>query len=512
MVYVVTPSDLVCYTLGSIVPLESEQKDHTRSGPNHRIQAGIYGPPSPAPFQNPSNPPSPYDHHANHSIPGTPETPYLTNILNTATSDFTGESPAPIPTTPGPSAVQLVTARASRMDASTRDGDEGINGIFIEQFPLDFSGWFPCGTSTNLSSMDVDPDIAANMLDNQHSSSTGMPPPPRRRYKENEELEHKNKLQELESVHGLDHPATINTRLRLARVFRHQGRYRAAELAYRQAACTSQIYLGNNHESTFRAIHDLLYTFYYQGRYSTAETHYWSLRRRALNLLGLEHDTTMRISIGLATVLSKMGKWSEAESLEREVFEIQSRLYGLKDPATLVAMGLLAISLLNSNRFHEGGILLQEALRLEKEIDIDEYSILRGKYGLANMWQIQGRCEESEAMFKEVINQLSSLLGPEHPDTLRAMDGLAEVLDVQKRHAESRQVRFDVLAARLKVLGSSHPDTKRVQKALVSVLKNGYLKNSNIYTGAQVIRIANHSSPKISKHLATKMKNVENGA
>jgi tetratricopeptide (TPR) repeat protein len=448
------------------------------------MQAGIYWPPSPAPFQNPSNPFSPQDHLTNHSIPGTPGTPgtpYLTRILNTATDEFTGESPAPFPATPGPSADQLVTASASSMDASTSDGDEGINGIVMEQYPLDFSEWFPCGTNIHFFSMDMDPNLVADMPGNQYSSSSEMPPPPRRRYKEKEETEYKKELRELESVHGADHPATIDTRLRLAEVFHDQARYRAAELAYRQAASTSQKHLGNNHESTLEAVNGLLSTFFYQGRYSIAETHYWSLRRRALNVLGREHQTTFRISVNLANLLSEIGKWNEAEPLEREVFEILSKLHGLEQPVSLCAMVNLAVSLLHLNRVEEGEKLLREAVRLQEEFTVDEYSMIWGKFHLAEMWRSQGRCEESETMYQEVLNRWSSLLGPEHPDTLSAMECLARVFSLQKRHAESYQIRLDVLATRLKVLGSSHPDTRLVQKDLVSVLTNMYTEEANLY-------------------------------
>jgi len=68
-------------------------------GVSHRMQAGIYWPPSPAQFRNPSNPFSPQD--TTQSIPGTPRTPYITSILNSETGDFTGQSPAPLPSTPG---------------------------------------------------------------------------------------------------------------------------------------------------------------------------------------------------------------------------------------------------------------------------------------------------------------------------------------------------------------------------------------------------------------------------
>src|SRR5208282_5553954 len=98
----------VCYTPDDGAPSEPEMKGNRIPEANHRFQAGIYWPPSPAPFQSPSNPFSPHDHSTTRSIPGTPGTPYLARILNSATDAFTGESPASIPATPIPSAAQLV--------------------------------------------------------------------------------------------------------------------------------------------------------------------------------------------------------------------------------------------------------------------------------------------------------------------------------------------------------------------------------------------------------------------
>jgi tetratricopeptide (TPR) repeat protein len=436
---------------------------------SHRMQAGIYWPPSPAPFQNPSNPFSPHDQSTTRSIPGTPGTPYLTSILNLRTDDFTGESPAPFPSTPVPSAEQSFDASASNIDASIGFMDRGLDDTIMEQYPFDFPELFSYDTNTDFLSMEMCPDLIAEALDDHQNLRSEMAPPRRRRYKEEQEKDYTQRLHELESLHGPEHPATIDIHLRLARVFRDQGRYRAAEPLNRQAASTSQRFLGNDHETTFMAVQDLIFIFFCQGRQLIAETHYRSLRRRALTVFGRKHDVTLLISFNMATVLANNGKLNESVILEREALEILEKAWPGGSGA-ICSIGNLAVSLLSLNQLEEAERLLQDAVRLQEKLPLDEVAILDYKLQLARVWKRQDRYEESEKMHREVLRLLRSLLGPEHPYTLIAMECLTEVLDIQERHEESKKMKLEVLAGRTKVLGPNHPDTKVAQRALVSVL------------------------------------------
>jgi tetratricopeptide (TPR) repeat protein len=449
-------------------------------GVSRRMQAGIYWPPSPAPFQNPSNPFSPHDQSTMRSIPGTPGTPYVTSILNLGTDDFTGLSPAPLPSTPGlspaifpstpiPSAEHLFDAGPSNTGASISFEDKSLDDMVIEQDPFNFHVWFSYDTNADFLSMGMVPDLMDESRDDHQNLRSEMAPPRRRRYKGEQENDFKKRLYEFESLFGPGHPATLNIHLRLSRVFRHQGRFRAAELSYRQVASTSQKFLGNDHELTFRAVEGLLLTFYQQGRYSIAESHYRSLRRRALKVLGRESDLTHRFSLNMAIILSEMGKLDEAIPLQREVLEIYSKRDGLESLATICAMENLATSLLRLNQLEEAERLIRQAARFHHKVALDDIDITFNKLTLAAIYTRQGRYEESEKMYREVLELSRSLVGLEHPHTIYVMQRLAEVLNMLERHAESKKMNLEILAGRTKVFGPDHPLTLDVQYALVSV-------------------------------------------
>ena len=469
-------------------------------GVSHRMQAGIYWPPSPTPFQNPSNPFSPQDQSTGRSIPGTPGTPYLTNILNLRTDEFTGLSPTPIPSTPIPSAEHLFDASASNIDASIGFGDKGLDDMIIEQYPFNFPEWFSYDTNTDFLSMEMGPGLIAETLNGHQNLRSVMAPPLRRRFKEEQENDYKIRLRESESLHGPEHPTTLEIHLGLAEVFVEQGRYRSAELSFRQVASTSQRFLGNDHELTFNAVRGLLYTFFGQGRYSIAETHYRSLHRRALTVLGREHHLTLNIALNMASLLSQIGQFNEAVLLKREVFEIWSKKYGLEYRGTINAMQNLAISLLHLKQVEEGERLLRQAIRFYEKVRPDDVNIPYGKSYLAWICAEQGRYEESEKMQREVLSVLRSSLGPEHPNTLRAMGNLVKILNVQKRHAESRKMNLEILVGRIKVLGPNHPDTTRVQRALVSILTLVSTQEANITTYRVELKNSKEESTRSRSH------------
>jgi hypothetical protein len=343
--------------------------DSSALGVSHRMQAGIHWPPSPAPFRNPSNPFSPQDQFTTRSIPGTPGTPgtpFLTSILNLGTDEFTGQSPAPIPSTPIPTEEPLFDADTSNIDASIGFGDNSLDDMIVEQYPFNFPVWFSYDTNSDFMSIEMGPDLIAETLDDHQNLRSEMAPPLRRRYKEEEENAYKKKLYESESLHGREHPTTIDVHLCLAEVFIDQGRFRAAELSYRQLASTSQRFLGNDHELTFRAVEGLLWTFLCQGRYSIAETHYRSFLKRALTALGREHQFTVRISLAFANALSGTGKPNEAVPLMWEVIEIRSKIHGLENPGTIFAMECMTISLLALNQVEEAERLLRQIVRVHE--------------------------------------------------------------------------------------------------------------------------------------------------
>ena len=380
-----------------------------------------------------------------------------------------------------PSAEHLFDVSQSNADASIGFGDNSPDDQVIEQYPFYFPEWFSYDTNTDFLSMEMGPDIIAETYDDHQNSRSEMAPPRRRRYMEEEENDYKKRLYELESLYGPGHPATLHVHLNLAIVLIDQGRYRAAELSYRQVLSTSQRFLEKDHELAFMAVEGLIYTFFCQERHSSAEKYYRSLQRRALKVLGREHDVTLLISHHMGRLLSDIGKYNEALLLKQEAFETYSKKYGLEDWHTILAMQDLAIVLFYTDEVEKAKRLLRDVIRFREKHPLDNIGIIYSKLLLAGIKTKECRLEESEKMHREVIKLWKSSLGPEHSDTLLAMRRLADMLDMQKRHAESKKMNLEILAGRTKVLGPSHPYTEAVQRALVSALSPSSIQVADIY-------------------------------
>lgn len=71
----------------------------------------------------------------------------------------------------------------------------------------------------------------------------------------------------------------------------------------------------------------------------------------------------------------------------------------------------------------------------------------------------EGRYDEAEKSFIQVINAWKKVLGEEHPDTLTSIANLASTYRNQGRWKEAEELQLQVLETGIRVLGAEHPDT-----------------------------------------------------
>ena len=71
----------------------------------------------------------------------------------------------------------------------------------------------------------------------------------------------------------------------------------------------------------------------------------------------------------------------------------------------------------------------------------------------------QGKYEEAENDFREVITTEQTALGPEHPATLGSRAGLSNVLTSQGKYAEAEAECRQLIPLQEKVFGPEHPST-----------------------------------------------------
>lgn len=89
----------------------------------------------------------------------------------------------------------------------------------------------------------------------------------------------------------------------------------------------------------------------------------------------------------------------------------------------------------------------------------DDTSRIDLEFKLAMCYYSDGRFDEAETFFRGVLESRTSMLGPEHPDTLKSMAKLALTHHAQSRFQESKTLGEKAMKAQKKVLGEEHLDT-----------------------------------------------------
>jgi hypothetical protein len=77
----------------------------------------------------------------------------------------------------------------------------------------------------------------------------------------------------------------------------------------------------------------------------------------------------------------------------------------------------------------------------------------------AGMLAQQGKYDQAEQTYREVLGDRLRVLGPDHPDTLATRHAVAYEMAQLGDHAGALAEYRDVLAAKLRVLGPDHPST-----------------------------------------------------
>jgi tetratricopeptide (TPR) repeat protein len=165
-------------------------------------------------------------------------------------------------------------------------------------------------------------------------------------------------------------------------------------------------------------------------------------------------DFTGAMQLGLACAW-----WSTAQRLPEE------------DEQRMRAAENMADALNSQGKFTEAQTLYREMLEvLQRVLGPEHPETLNTAGNLANTLNAQGKYAEAETMYHEVLLIKRRVLGPEYPDTLATAGNLANALNNQGKHAEAETLYREVLVVQRRVLGPEHPDTLRTAGNLASLL------------------------------------------
>ncbi|KAF1965815.1 HET-domain-containing protein [Bimuria novae-zelandiae CBS 107.79] len=119
-----------------------------------------------------------------------------------------------------------------------------------------------------------------------------------------------------------------------------------------------------------------------------------------------------------------------------------------------------AMALYRDGRYEEAEELFVQVMETRKRVLGEEHpDTLTSMANLASTYRNQGRWKEAEGLFVQVMETRKRVLGEEHPDTLTSMANLASTYRNQGRWKEAEGLFVQVMETSSRVLGEEHPDT-----------------------------------------------------
>ncbi|KAK3985963.1 kinesin light chain [Cladorrhinum sp. PSN332] len=171
------------------------------------------------------------------------------------------------------------------------------------------------------------------------------------------------------------------------------------------------------------------------------------------------------------------GGYEVAQQMVGKARRVREKRLGKEDVATLDSMSLFALVLLgrgrNQGRWEEAEKLFVQVMETRKtKLGADHPDTLTSMANLASTYRNQGRWEEAEKLFVQVMETSKTKLGADHPDTLTSMANLASTLWNQGRWEEAEKLFVQVMETSKTKLGADHPSTLTSMANLASTYRN----------------------------------------
>jgi tetratricopeptide (TPR) repeat protein len=253
---------------------------------------------------------------------------------------------------------------------------------------------------------------------------------------------------------------TANSLIRLAEMYRDQGKLAEAEPLYRQALNLRWEALGSEHPDTLRSLEAVAALYLDQGRLADVEPFYRGALAIRERMQGGESVSTARSLSHLAMVYHLQGRLAEAEALLRRALAIREWLHGADHLGTAAALHDLGMLFRSQGRLAEAEPLVRRGLAIrERELGAEHPELASSLHGLGLLSETQGKLAEAETCLLRALAIWELRLGRKHPSTANGQCSLAELHRIQGRFAEAEPLLQGALAIREQALGTEHYHT-----------------------------------------------------
>lgn len=277
---------------------------------------------------------------------------------------------------------------------------------------------------------------------------------------------------------GPKDPETLKVMSTLGSTRRWQGRFREGRQLLEKTIEGMTEILGVQHEDTLQAMDDLGQLEWMYLNYARARELHTSAVDGMTKLLGPLHEKTLIAKEHLAmSCLSFQGDilidGPQAHDKMVEVFEERKSRFGKEHPWTLYAICNLARVKSALGEYNEAEKLIRTALPIaQRNLGENHFGTLAGQAHLGNVLVRQGRLDDAEALFLDVIQrqryESNARDDGEHPDRIAALFYLLRCNQKQGKIEDAMRVCEELVEAVSTIggqgLGLLHPFAKQLQE------------------------------------------------
>jgi tetratricopeptide (TPR) repeat protein len=116
--------------------------------------------------------------------------------------------------------------------------------------------------------------------------------------------------------------------------------------------------------------------------------------------------------------------------------------------------------LFGDGRWNEAENWFAQVVEVERRVlGADHPDTLISMANLAATYSKQGQHDKAEKLKVQVVESSQEILGADHPDTLTRMANLAVTFSERGQHDKAQELKVQVVESSKKILGADHPDT-----------------------------------------------------
>lgn len=268
------------------------------------------------------------------------------------------------------------------------------------------------------------------------------------------ESECKAKMRRLSKTKPTDVLALVDDMWSIAGIYYNRADYRAAESWYRRIV-TAKLHVRHlrQHE-TLEACLKVVACIDYQGRYAEARAVHQDLHEKILRLFksNPDHELTITSRERLARIFSSFGEREQEEAIVRELLQLALNKYGLFNRWCLSAMRRVAYCLQRTKWYSQAEQLYHTILHVRTQLpgysplhDTHKINILNDKIRLVELLNRTGRYSEAEILLQHFQERHFGLIATERKTSFKYQYELGYTRTLQGRLDESEKIFQDLL-------------------------------------------------------------------